>query len=498
MKKLFQMVFLLLVLIGLTDAQTNRVPFTQIQNISTARLLGRSSAGSGVIEQISVGSGLSLSGGTLSATGGGGGGAPTDAEYITFSANATLSAERVFTANNQFLVDTGTAGQFKLNFLGPQTSLQANLPATCATGEIRASTNHFGTSDGRIVACGGSNNWKHLLFSDDIPGDFVNNALSATQNDYNPNGLSYALAIGLTPTATVEITGFAAQANGITRQIVNRSTDHLIILAPESASSLAANRIAGQTPIFLMPGDDITLMYDGSSSRWRPLVAHGERLASQFAHADDFFATVGAFQTIVSGTGTSGQTATYLTNATERPIGVFQVDSGTTAAGRAFVGSAASNSIVPAQGPALFLARVAVESLSTATERFQVFCGLHDAAAATNVTDGVYWSYRDDVSATWQGGAAAASTRTETGAAGSTVGTNYVWLGFFVNANWSRADYFYSDDSTTWTLAGSISTNLPTATQLVQIGCGINKTIGTTQRNLSVDFMGVRYDLVRG
>lgn len=39
--------------------------------MSTGKLLGRSTAGSGAIEEISIGSGLSLSAGTLSATGGG-------------------------------------------------------------------------------------------------------------------------------------------------------------------------------------------------------------------------------------------------------------------------------------------------------------------------------------------------------------------------------------------------------------------------------------------
>lgn len=38
--------------------------------MSTGKLLGRSTAGSGAIEEISIGSGLSLSSGTLSATGG--------------------------------------------------------------------------------------------------------------------------------------------------------------------------------------------------------------------------------------------------------------------------------------------------------------------------------------------------------------------------------------------------------------------------------------------
>lgn len=50
------------------------VTFAKMQNINTGRLLGRSTAGSGDIEEISIGDGLSLSGGTLSATGGGGSG----------------------------------------------------------------------------------------------------------------------------------------------------------------------------------------------------------------------------------------------------------------------------------------------------------------------------------------------------------------------------------------------------------------------------------------
>lgn len=42
-------------------------------NLSSGKLLGRSTAGTGAIEEISIGSGLSLAAGTLSATGGGSG-----------------------------------------------------------------------------------------------------------------------------------------------------------------------------------------------------------------------------------------------------------------------------------------------------------------------------------------------------------------------------------------------------------------------------------------
>jgi hypothetical protein len=50
--------------------------------MATARLLGRTTASTGAVEEISVGSGLSLSGGTLSATGGGGGGGSSTGDNL--------------------------------------------------------------------------------------------------------------------------------------------------------------------------------------------------------------------------------------------------------------------------------------------------------------------------------------------------------------------------------------------------------------------------------
>lgn len=58
---------------GITNGALNGAVTTSGITMSTARILGRTTASTGSIEEISIGSGLSLSGGTLSATGGGSG-----------------------------------------------------------------------------------------------------------------------------------------------------------------------------------------------------------------------------------------------------------------------------------------------------------------------------------------------------------------------------------------------------------------------------------------
>lgn len=54
---------------------------------NTGKLIGRTTAGSGASEEITVGSGLSLAAGTLSATGGGGGGTKTISRFRPFDAD---------------------------------------------------------------------------------------------------------------------------------------------------------------------------------------------------------------------------------------------------------------------------------------------------------------------------------------------------------------------------------------------------------------------------
>lgn len=89
--------------------------------MSTARLLGRTTASTGAVEQISVGSGLSLSGGTLSATGGGSGtvtsvdvsggttGLTTSGGPVTGAGTITLAGTLAVANGGTGATDAGTA-----------------------------------------------------------------------------------------------------------------------------------------------------------------------------------------------------------------------------------------------------------------------------------------------------------------------------------------------------------------------------------------------------
>jgi hypothetical protein len=88
------------------DIQTLTMPYTGINALPTARLLGRSTAGTGVAEAISIGANLTLSGGVLSAAGGGSLGAALAAlnaltpaaNKVPYFTNGTTAALADFTS----------------------------------------------------------------------------------------------------------------------------------------------------------------------------------------------------------------------------------------------------------------------------------------------------------------------------------------------------------------------------------------------------------------
>lgn len=87
------------------------VTFAKMQNITTARLLGRATAGSGDTEEITLGTNLSFSGTTLNAAGGGGGGSPVSSGLPPLTGTAYKRAFVSGLASGDNIVYTAPAGK---------------------------------------------------------------------------------------------------------------------------------------------------------------------------------------------------------------------------------------------------------------------------------------------------------------------------------------------------------------------------------------------------
>jgi len=124
------------------------VAYAKIQNISAAGiLLGRATTGAGVVEEITLGSGLTLTGSTLSATGSSSGAAG----YIQFSGGSGAFASSSTTAGQQFVWDE-TNHRLGIGLAVPTQALDV-------VGKVTASSFMPKLVSGLSAPTGGSGTW---------------------------------------------------------------------------------------------------------------------------------------------------------------------------------------------------------------------------------------------------------------------------------------------------------------------------------------------------
>lgn len=93
-------------------------------------------------------------------------------------------------------------------------------------------------------------------------------ALSADTNDWAPTDFATSTHVRASTTANYSLTGLAGGATGRLIQLHNVGSFALKLVS-DSNSSTAANRFAIPRDTTLFPNDSVTLIYDGTSSRWR-------------------------------------------------------------------------------------------------------------------------------------------------------------------------------------------------------------------------------------
>lgn len=100
--------------------------------------------------------------------------------------------------------------------------------------------------------------------------------ITANQNDYNPGSVVCATAetLRLTSDASRDVTGLAGGASGCQIVIMNVGSNP-IVLKDQAAGSTAGNRMALGGDATVASQASYALRYDGTSSRWRPLVSPG-------------------------------------------------------------------------------------------------------------------------------------------------------------------------------------------------------------------------------
>lgn len=236
--------------------------------------------------------------------------------------------------------------------------------------------------------------------------------------------------------------------------------------------------------------DDQKPIYDTSQTANRKtslrqfLSQRGHLMDQAYIESDDFTRDpAGLLNAVGAGTGNSTQAGIYGFDNIENAIGISQSDTGSTTTGRRGLYSGLS-SFTPGLARLRFGARIAIEQLSNVTDTFTMYIGFIDNSAAGDMADALYFRYTNAVnSGKWEAVSSRNATRTATN---TNVTADLVYSIFEVEINEAGTSITYYINGV---LVATNTTNIP-VTNLDNFGYGwkIEKSAGTTQANVSVDW----------
>lgn len=190
----------------------------------------------------------------------------------------------------QYIDGTGNLQTFPTGGTGTVTSVNLAVPSIFSLAGNPISTSGtitigLNTQAANLVFAGPSSGsaaiptFRALTLADltvvTDPGVISVSTANAREDNYTPTGwpgtTTITKVIRITPTNANNIVSIGGLTNGVAGQmvtIVNAATDQLLIIDHDSPTSTAANRfrLQHQTSYFLLPGRDITFLYNGT--RW--------------------------------------------------------------------------------------------------------------------------------------------------------------------------------------------------------------------------------------
>jgi hypothetical protein len=225
---------------------------------------------------------------------GGGGGAPTTAQYITATADPTLTAERVLTNTASITWDFSTPGQAKANAAGGGGNVSnSGTPTVGQYGKWVTATTIQGVAPATVLSDIGAQPAGSYQ-----PLDATLTALAA----YNTNGL-------LTQTAADTFTGrtLTGPATGITVSNGNGVAGNPTLVLANDLAALEA--LAGTNTIY----------YRSAADTWTPVVVSTGLAFS----GGNLTATSAGGNVSNSGTPTAGQVAEWVTSTTLQGVSTY-------------------------------------------------------------------------------------------------------------------------------------------------------------------------------
>lgn len=105
-----------------------------------------------------------------------------------------------------------------------------------------------------------------------LTGIIVPAQITGNVNDYAPTGWAAASTISISASVPATISGFSAGADGEIKAIENVGTQPIYVPA-NSASSVAANRVAARAGVTLLADQMLVMRYSVAAQRWRIIAA---------------------------------------------------------------------------------------------------------------------------------------------------------------------------------------------------------------------------------